>query len=476
MKIKYLFLTFFFIPLLSFAQSTEGSVLFLNSQGTQSYDSLGLHYFPSSQSLSVGTSSNTSLLNVGGTAQFDKGIGLYTAPAPKSALTITNPEGPAMTIQSPTNSNQTSMFLFKQPDGMVKTAINSVGAYYSNAWMVLSGEFRASQDANGNVSFTDGYTGIPAMLDIRSDVTYALISKSYNADDGSLFLGIDRKNNYTINIDQNGKVSWGANVKDRSLMDTNLYRSNANTLKTDGKFIAGGLESIGDVTFDSIATTTSPVYYMLTIDNAGKVGKIAASSTGNSVPAPAPASTSPLGGNPGYLLFSDANKNIAGLPDVYYNAQNQYLGIGTTTPKAKVHISGQYVGLTLDNNGAYQMLDNKGIPKNIFQLDSGNNIHLGNADNAIYIRNAKGKSTRILNGDSTVNLFQVFDNGMITTSGGNFGIGVVTPTQALDVNGNVKVGSNTKRSGIILYDDITGNPYCVKIKDGILTSAPGSCN
>jgi len=41
--------------------------------------------------------------------------------------------------------------------------------------------------------------------------------------------------------------------------------------------------------------------------------------------------------------------------------------------------------------------------------------------------------------------------------------------------GELEVGSNEKRTGITLYDEETGAPYCMKIKAGAMISLPGKC-
>ena len=46
---------------------------------------------------------------------------------------------------------------------------------------------------------------------------------------------------------------------------------------------------------------------------------------------------------------------------------------------------------------------------------------------------------------------------------------------SLEVGGNVKIGSPERRSGITLYDDITGDPYCLKMSNGAMLSMAGEC-
>ena len=84
------------------------------------------------------------------------------------------------------------------------------------------------------------------MLYVWSDVIGPAIEvRTANTDDrGSyLFQGLDRTANYVFSVEQNGALRWGA--ASRAAMDTNLYRSAAKTLKTDGSLVVAGKVGIG---------------------------------------------------------------------------------------------------------------------------------------------------------------------------------------------------------------------------------------
>ena len=86
----------------------------------------------------------------------------------------------------------------------------------------------------------------PSMLYVWSDVIGPAIEvRTANTDDhGSyLFQGLDRIGNYVFSIEQKGELRWGAASRDA--MDTNLYRSAANTLKTDGTLVVADKLAIG---------------------------------------------------------------------------------------------------------------------------------------------------------------------------------------------------------------------------------------
>jgi hypothetical protein len=51
----------------------------------------------------------------------------------------------------------------------------------------------------------------------------------------------------------------------------------------------------------------------------------------------------------------------------------------------------------------------------------------------------------------------------------------VLVVDSLEVRGNVRIGSPERRAGITLYDENTGEPYCIKIIAGVVTSTGGQC-
>jgi hypothetical protein len=120
----------------------------------------------------------------------------------------------------------------------VSTYINTVGAFYTRAWMVISG--------HANNGSGDDYAIIPPstdpfMLGIWADVFGPALQVRGlgNPDSGSyLFSGLDHTGKYTFSIEVDGKLQWGATT--RAAMDTNLYRSTAGTLKTDGNLAVNG--------------------------------------------------------------------------------------------------------------------------------------------------------------------------------------------------------------------------------------------
>ena len=105
-----------------------------------------------------------------------------------------------------------------------------------------------------------------------------------------------------------------------------------------------------------------------------------------------------------------------------------FVGIGTTTPGAKLHVSGG--AILLDNNQGLNLKSNFGAPKRVLLADTSNRLHIGSGGGFGFdeIR------------------FDLGTPGTVMTmlSSGNIGIGTIAPDQLLSVNGNAsKVGGGS---------------------------------
>jgi hypothetical protein len=124
---------------------------------------------------------------------------------------------------------------------------NESGQFYTNGWVTISGTMSGTGDGYNIVppSLIDGRQD-PAMLSVWSDVIGPAIEvRTANTDDpGSyIFQAMGRNAEYTFSIEQNGGLRWGD--KKRPDMDTNLYRSEPRTLKTDGSLLVGNAVAVG---------------------------------------------------------------------------------------------------------------------------------------------------------------------------------------------------------------------------------------
>jgi hypothetical protein len=113
---------------------------------------------------------------------------------------------------------------------------------YTQGWVTISG----TMQGNGEDYRIEPPSLDPAMLYVWSDVIGPAIEvrTANTGDPGSYILqALGRKAEYTFSIEQNGGLRWGA--KKRADMDTSLYRSAENTLKTDGSLVVGKRLTIG---------------------------------------------------------------------------------------------------------------------------------------------------------------------------------------------------------------------------------------
>jgi hypothetical protein len=139
-----------------------------------------------------------------------------------------------------------------------RTYFNDAGMMYTNGWVVISGVYSGT----GEGFNIEPPTKDNSMLAIWSDVLGPAIQvRSANAGAESyIFQGLDRSANYTFSVEQNGKLRWGATT--RAAMDTNLYRSAAKTLKTDGSLVVGGSQSVHRTPVNADYMVTDTDYYV----------------------------------------------------------------------------------------------------------------------------------------------------------------------------------------------------------------------
>jgi hypothetical protein len=122
-----------------------------------------------------------------------------------------------------------------------RTYFNDSGMLYTNGWIIISGV----SSGTGEGFNIEPPTLDTSMLAIWSDVLGPAIQvRSANAGaDSYIFQALDKRANYTFSIEQDGGLRWGAALRED--MDTNLYRSTAKTLQTDGSLVVAGQLGIG---------------------------------------------------------------------------------------------------------------------------------------------------------------------------------------------------------------------------------------
>ena len=179
--------------------------------------------------------------------------------------------------------------VYSTPSGLAdpQTYINEYGAFYTRAWMIISG-YNSGSESSGTYEILHP-TPDPGMLQIWCDTdgpviqarTSAFSQPPWNGNPvfgvnrtNYLFSGVDRNGSYVFSIEETGELRWGSMTDSnggathgRSEMDTNLYRVAAKQLRTDGGLLiqnpsSGGptnafeLKTIGGMPFLSVAAAT----------------------------------------------------------------------------------------------------------------------------------------------------------------------------------------------------------------------------
>jgi hypothetical protein len=371
--------------------------------------------------------------------------------------------------------------VFEDSNGTIQGVINPLGAYYTHSWISVSGDFAATQDANGNItSFNGGQSGLTTMADFISDVGGpTIVAKASSAAGTYNFQGLDQNSNFTFSIEKNGQLQFGAGST-RNSMDVALARNSAGVLEINststGQYrdlIVRGLNTNGT----NLGINNTSATYPLDVTGAGRFSSYVDASN---LVATSTNATSTINGN----LALNANSLVA---------------IGTETYLS--HISGGGLALTgtnpnfqLANNAAIKFVDTGGTARNILQVDNGNALNIGVAGltGHIQISPGTGKQVRFLDhsgsriftldegtrtaainvadtgaaltakasGDSVkglvaransgtqgANLFEAQDSSSnpltVITSSGSVGIGTTSPYALLSISNSVSTAANT---------------------------------
>ena len=127
------------------------------------------------------------------------------------------------------------------------------------------------------------------------------------------------------------------------------------------------------------------------------------------------------------------------------------VGIGTTSPAQKLHVSGGHI--LLDNNQQIRFKDSGGTERTIVQLNSSNDLAIGGS---------YAGALKFMGGGSYTEQMRVHDNG-------NIGIGCTSPTQKLVVSGDGLFTSDlTIQGSLSVLGDFTciETTVSVNISDG----------
>lgn len=153
----------------------------------------------------------------------------------------------------------------------------------------------------------------------------------------------------------------------------------------------------------------------------------------------------------GSVLFAKNQKIEEDNSNLFWDATNNRLGIGTTSPATEIHVEASNPALTIKatgtggTNNASIILNNEGIEKGSLSYSESSDILLLTA----------GYSDIGLHASNAIRLY-VYSGGWIPgiyiNSAGNVGIGTSSPTKPLEVNGDVLIDD-------MWGDDISGNRF-----------------
>jgi hypothetical protein len=143
-------------------------------------------------------------------------------------------------------------------------------------------------------------------------------------------------------------------------------------------------------------------------------------------------------GSPASAVFVDNGGNV---------------GIGTTTPGAKLHVNGTDEGLRIDGPGS-------GAPNSAYvSFRDANGVRTGYVGDGSF-----GDASIYLASDAGDVFLYTATAALTAKNNGNVGIGTTTPAAKLDVRGNIKLGTSGQYSALggqedlrLLRGDIDGN-------------------
>jgi hypothetical protein len=218
-----------------------------------------------------------------------------------------------------------------------------------------------------------------------------------SASSQALAIKVDGDSQNRVLVDAGGKITWGAGGS--SAGDTTLYRSAANTLKTDDAFTAASLAVTGEFT---LPTSDGSNNQVLVTNGSGTVSWANQSGGGGSP-----------GGSDTQFQYNNGG-SFGGATNLIYDDANDRVGIGTTAPERTLHVNSG----TVNTAALFESTD---ANVRIYMQDSGS---------------TDAEQVGLLGISDDLRLVAGGGARMTIDSSGNVGIGTTSPTGMLHVSGS----------------------------------------
>lgn len=213
------------------------------------------------------------------------------------------------------------------------------------------------------------------------------------ASSSAVSIGVNGESESRLDVDAGGKLLWGSGS---ATGDTNLYRSAANTLKSDDAFTAASLAVTSQFT---LPTSDGSADQVMVTDGSGTVTWADQSGGGGSP-----------GGSDGQVQYNNGGA-FGGASSLYYDDVNNRVGIGTSTPAEVLDVSGN---IAMSGNDRSIVFTGTG-PNGIEHIES------GSLEGALYYRTSPNSWSFE---DGSSNKIAEFDtDDLSTTLGGNLTAG-----------------------------------------------------
>ena len=133
-----------------------------------------------------------------------------------------------------------------------------------------------------------------------------------------------------------------------------------------------------------------------------------------------------------------------GWGNILLNPYGGYVGIGTTSPEQKLHLSGNFL---LQNNNEIRYKDTGGTQRTITRVNSSNELEIGWSGNG---------PVKFMGGGTYTERMRVHTNG-------NVGIGTTSPGAKLDVAGTAIIGSSSGTGTLTLGNTLSNSGSIMKM-------------